>query len=107
MPIPKITFLHLAVLGALMGGELPGRTIRQRLEAVGHHKGLASFYHLMGRLEDEGLVKGTFQSEYIDGRPSRERVYAITGDGVAAFEEASDFVRSTQTIGITTAGFAN
>jgi DNA-binding PadR family transcriptional regulator len=94
MPIPEITSLQFLVLAFLVDGELPGRSLREKLAEQGRRKSAPAFYQFMARLEEAGLVEGRYDQKVIDGQIIKERVYAITGSGVHAWEGFRDFVLS-------------
>ena len=61
------------------------------MEEFGIHKAGPSFYQLMARLEDAGLVEGAYVKRAIEGRTVREREYRITADGSRAWTESGRF----------------
>ncbi len=89
--IPKLSHLQFLVLGTLRGGPLAGREIRRRLESFGTRTRGPAFYQLMARLEDGGLVEGSYHQDIIDGQIIRERHYRITADGSAAWRDCTEF----------------
>jgi hypothetical protein len=94
MPIPDVTRLQFLVLAALLDGELTGKRLRERLADEGERKSLAAFYMFMSRLEDVKLVKGRYETKSIDGVTIKERVYELTGGGIAAVDDFRAFVLS-------------
>ena len=89
--IPRLSHLQFLVAGILRGKTLPGRTIRRELKGFGVRKGGPAFYQLMARLEDAGLVKGTYHQEIIQGQIIRERHYRLTAEGVNSWDASRDF----------------
>ena len=89
--IPRLSHLQFLVVGLLRGRTLPGREIRDQLKLFGVRKSGPAFYQLMSRLEDAGLVEGSYHQEIIDGQIIRERHYRITADGTRAWEGSRDF----------------
>ncbi len=89
--IPRLSHLQFLVVGLLRGRSLPGREIRDRLKVHGVRKSGPAFYQLMSRLEDAGLVEGSYHKEIIDGQIIRERHYTITADATRAWEGSRDF----------------
>ncbi len=71
--------------------DLPGREIRSHLSEFGVRKSGPAFYQLMSRLEDAGLVTGSYHQEIIDGQIIRERHYRITAEGTRAWDGSRDF----------------
>jgi DNA-binding PadR family transcriptional regulator len=91
MKLPSLSHLQIAVLGALVGGELKGREIRGELkQARVTHSGPA-FYQMMARLEDAGFVAGWYEQKVVAGQIIKERRYRITPAGRRAWREARDF----------------
>ena len=89
--IPRLSHLQFLVVGILRGQSVPGREIRERLKAFGIRKGGPAFYQLMSRLEDAGLVDGSYHQEIVDGQIIRERHYTLTADGSRSWEGSRDF----------------
>ncbi len=89
--IPRLSHLQFLVVGLLRGRSLPGREIRDHLKVRGVSKSGPAFYQLMSRLEDAGLVQGSYHQEIIDGQIIRERHYRITADGRRVWEGSRDF----------------
>jgi DNA-binding PadR family transcriptional regulator len=76
----------LSVLHAIRDGVVYGFDI---LDATGLESG--TVYPILSRLENDGLVKSTWESQtraHADGRPAR-RYYAITASGKTALEAAT------------------
>lgn len=76
----------LSVLHAINDGVVYGFDI---LDATGLESG--TVYPILSRLEDNGLVRSTWESEaraHADGRPAR-RYYAMTPAGRTALERAT------------------
>lgn len=89
--IPRLSHLQFLVLGALRSGPLAGREIRERMETHGVRTRGPAFYQLMARMEDAGMVSGSYSQEVIQGQIIRERHYRITDGGAAAWSECSRF----------------
>ena len=89
--IPRLSHLQFLVVGILKGQHVPGRLIRARLLAFDVKKTGPAFYQLMSRLEDSGLVEGSYQQEIVQGQIIRERHYRLTGDGSRAWDQSRDF----------------
>ncbi|MFQ5529544.1 MAG: PadR family transcriptional regulator [Gemmatimonadota bacterium] len=87
-PLPHLQF---AVLGILGSDRKTGQELRDALRELGVGKGAPAFYRLMGRMEEGGLVEGTYVQEIVDGQIYRQRSYQITAVGRAARDEASRF----------------
>ena len=94
MGLPKLSHLQFLVLGSLLGGELRGREIRERMKEFGVRKSGPAFYQLMARLEDSKLVRGRYEQEIVEGQIIRERCYEILAPGLAAWNESRDFQAS-------------
>ncbi|MGD2069695.1 MAG: helix-turn-helix transcriptional regulator [Gemmatimonadota bacterium] len=88
---PRLSHLQFLVVGTLLGGGLSGRQIRKRLQDFAVRKSGPAFYQLMARLEDAGLVEGTYHQEIVEGQIIRERHYTITADGSRAWKASRDF----------------
>lgn len=95
MTLPKITHLQFTVLALLQEHERPGRTIREALGARGMRRSGPAFYQMMSRLEDADLVDGRYEQKIVDGQIIKERFYAITPAGAAAWEATRDFYLDT------------
>src|SRR4051812_10232463 len=91
MGFPEITHLQFLVLNWLLDAERSGRWIRAHLAKHGHTKSGPAFYQFMARLEEAKLVAGRYEAKEVDGQPVRERVYQITGGGVAACQDVRAF----------------
>ena len=74
-----------------MGGSVPGREVREALQGFGVRKSGPAFYQLMARLEDAGLVEGTYHQEVVEGQIIRERHYRLTAAGARAWRGSRDF----------------
>ncbi len=93
--IPKLSHLQFLVAGILRGRAMPGRVLRDELEARGVRRGGPAFYQMMARMEDVGLVSGTYHQEIIEGQIIRERHYELTAEGLRAWNTSRDFYLST------------
>ena len=90
--LPKLTHLQFCVLTILLNSELSGREVRERLKKDFKEKrSLASFYQLMSRLEESGMIEGHYKTTSIVGQGIRTRYYKIIGHGVRAWEQTRDF----------------
>lgn len=87
-PLPHLQF---AVLGILGSDGKSGQDIRDTLSEMGVGKGAPAFYRLMGRMEEAGLVEGSYDQEVVDGQIYRQRVYKVTAAGLRAREASSRF----------------
>ena len=83
--IPDITHLQFLVLGLLRRGDRPGRLLRRALARHGVERTGPAFYQMMARLEDAGLVAGEYEQKVVDGQIIKERRYALTPRGDAAW----------------------
>lgn len=89
--VPDITHLQFLVLGILRGGERRGRFIRRALERHGVRRTAPAFYQMMARLEDGGLVSGDYEQKVVEGQIIKERRYALTDRGDAAWSATRAF----------------
>ena len=89
--IPDITHLQFLVLGLLRRGERPGRLLRRALAKHGVERTGPAFYQMMARLEDAGLVAGEYEQKVVDGQIIKERRYALTARGDAAWTSTRVF----------------
>jgi DNA-binding PadR family transcriptional regulator len=89
--IPEITHLQFLVLGMLRDGDRPGRLLRRSLARHGVERTGPAFYQMMARLEDAGLVAGAYEQKIVDGQIIKERRYALTPGGDAAWSETRAF----------------
>jgi DNA-binding PadR family transcriptional regulator len=89
--IPRLSHLQFLVVGILRGRSVPGRRVREGLKGFGVRKSGPAFYQLMARLEESGLVEGTYHQEIVEGQIIRERHYKLTADGLRAWDASRDF----------------
>ena len=87
-PLPHLQF---AVLGILGSDRRSGQEIRNALVELGVGKGGPAFYRLMGRMEENGLVEGTYEQEVVNGQIYRQRSYLATAVGLKARDHAGNF----------------
>ena len=87
-PLPHLQF---AVLSILAETELLGREVREQLASLGLKKAGPTFYRLMSRLEESGLVRGRYEQEVIDGQIVRERCYSSTAKGKRERDRTANF----------------
>lgn len=92
--LPTVTHLQFLVLEHLRGGERAGSDTRALLAEHGARRTLAAFYQLMARLEEGGLVVGRYAQKTVRGQVVKERRYALTPLGEAAWQETCSFYRS-------------
>jgi DNA-binding PadR family transcriptional regulator len=95
LKLPQTTHLQFSVLAFLQAGEQSGKAVRRRLGELGLRRSSPAFYQLMSRLEDAGLVEGRYDQKVIDGQIIKERFYAITEDGLDAWQATRDFYVET------------
>lgn len=88
---PKLTNVQLLFLECVGADKVPGRQLREQLAKRGWRRSAPVFYQLASRLEDEGLVEGSYQQRIIAGQAVRERYYRLTAHGKQAFVEALRF----------------
>jgi DNA-binding PadR family transcriptional regulator len=96
--VPGITHLQFLVLGILRGGELPGRFVRRTLTRHGVRRSAPAFYQMMARLEDAGLVTGAYDQKIVASQIIKERRYALTDRGDAAWSSTRAFYSETSTV---------
>lgn len=90
--LPELTHLQFAILTILLDSERSGREVRQKLRTDHRIKrSLASFYQLMARLEESGMIEGRYETTSIEGQGIRTRYYKALGHGVRCWERARDF----------------
>jgi DNA-binding PadR family transcriptional regulator len=89
--LPTISHLQFLTLGVLLGGEQPGRAIRDAAAAYGFHRTAAAFYQLMARLERDGLVDAWYEQAKVGDQLVTERRYRITRAGARAWTETREF----------------
>src|SRR5690242_16820518 len=92
--LPAISHLQYLSLGALSGGEQPGRVIRDAAAEWGVKSTAAAFYQLMARLERDGLVEGWYAQVRVGDQMVTERHYRITTRGARACQHAREFYAS-------------
>src|SRR3954464_1262412 len=89
--VPDITHLQFLVLGMLRAGERRGRLLRRALERHGVRGTAPAFSQMMARLEDAGLVGGEYEQKIVEGQIIKERRYALTPRGEAAWTSTRAF----------------
>ena len=89
--MPEITHLQFLVLGMLRGGERRGRHVRRALARRGIERSGPAFYQMMARLEDAGLIAGAYDQKIVDRQIIKERRYALTPAGDAAWTSTRAF----------------
>jgi len=89
--VPELTHLQFLVLTTLMSSEKAGSEIRDELKKEGAKKSLASFYQLMARLEEAGMVHGRYEPIEVDGYLVKERRYKVKGQGKRAWNQTRNF----------------
>ena len=88
---PRLTHLQFVILGILLRGRRPGREIREELRRFGVARSGPAFYQLMGRLEEAGLVEGSYQQQIVEGQIIRERTYELQAVGRQAWNQCRRF----------------
>jgi hypothetical protein len=89
--IPDISHLQFLALGVLIGGEQPGRVIRDAAAGFGVRRTGAAFYQMMSRLERDGLVDGWYQQITVGDQSVTQRRYRITAAGSKAWAQTRAF----------------
>src|SRR4051794_31933117 len=89
--IPELTHLQFLVLGILRGGERTGHAVRKALARHGVRRSGPAFYQMMARLEDAGLAAGEYDQQILDGQIIKQRRYALTPRGDAAWSSTRAF----------------
>jgi hypothetical protein len=74
-----------------MPGGMTGRSLRDGLRGHGVKKSGPSFYQLMSRMEDAGLVKGWYEQQIVESQIIRERHYKLLAAGRKAWRLSRDF----------------
>lgn len=83
----------LSTFQALLLVEVPekenvsGMELRERIKEYGYRKTGPTFYAMMSRLEDLGLVASDFVEEKVRGRSVRSKVFTRTKNGMKAIDE--------------------
>jgi DNA-binding PadR family transcriptional regulator len=93
--IPEITHLQFLVLAMLRGGDLSGRVVRRALARHGVARSGPAFYQMMARLEDGGLVSGSYEQRIVDGQIIKERRYTLTPRSETAWTATRRFYADT------------
>lgn len=89
--LPRLTHLQFIVIGALLDGAHSGKEVRAELKRARAHRSGPSFYQMMARMEDAGLVSGWYEQEIVEGQIIRERRYELTAAGRSAWQQSRDF----------------
>ncbi len=89
--VPRLSHLQFLVVGTLRHRTVPGRQVRATLKTFGVRKSGPAFYQLMSRLEDAGLVEGSYHQEIVRSQIIRERHYTLTAEGSRAWEGSRNF----------------
>lgn len=94
--LPTLTHLQFCVLTILLDSELSGREVRERLtNDYKEKRTLASFYQLMSRLEESGMIEGHYKTKSVEGQGIRTRYYKVLGHGVQCWEQTRNFYIAT------------
>ena len=75
----------------LRGGERRGRHVRRALAVRGIERSGPAFYQMMARLEDAALLTGEYDQKIVAGQIIKERRYALTPRGDAAWTATRAF----------------
>jgi DNA-binding PadR family transcriptional regulator len=89
--LPALTHLQFLVLGGLLGGERPGRAIRDAIAAHDARRSGPAFYQMMARLERDGMVEGWYEQVPVGDQAVTERRYRIRPAGSRRWEETRAF----------------
>jgi hypothetical protein len=89
--LPPITHLQFLVLGVLLAGEQPGRTIREAIARYGVRRTGPAFYQMMARLERESLVEGWYEQIVVGDQAVTERRYRIRSVGIRVWTYTRSF----------------
>jgi hypothetical protein len=89
--LPSISHLQFLALGVLIGGERPGRQLRDVVAGYGIRRTLAAFYQMMARLERDGLAEGWYEQVRIGDQAVTERRYRATAAGVRVWNRTRAF----------------
>ena len=92
--LPRLTHLQFIVIGTLLAGARSGKEIRAELRRARVRRSGPSFYQMMARMEDAGLVRGWYEQEVVEGQIIRERRYALTTAGRSAWQHSRQFYLS-------------
>lgn len=99
--LPALTHLQFLVLGGLLGGEQPGRVIRDVVASYGARRSGPAFYQMMARLERDGMVEGWYEQVTVGDQAVTERRYRIRPEGSKRWAETRAFY---QRVGLAAAG---
>lgn len=99
--LPALTHLQFLVLGGLLAGEQPGRSIRDVIASYGARRSGPAFYQMMARLERDNLVEGWYEQVTIGDQAVTERRYRIRPAGSRRWEETRAFY---ERVGVAAAG---
>src|SRR5262245_18003242 len=88
--LPPITHLQFLVLGCLLGGEQPGRAIREVIAGYGVRRSGPAFYQMMARLERARGVEGWYEQITVGDQTVTERRYRIRPAGERLWSETRD-----------------
>lgn len=91
MALPKLTHLQFMTIGFLQHGARCGHDLRVALRRSGVRTSAPAFYQMMSRLEDHGLVRGSYDQQIVDGQMIRKRCYEVNALGARARQASRDF----------------
>lgn len=84
----NLTYNDIKVMSALIGSELYGIEIIQRVKSESNTKlFLGSLYNVLSRLEKNGLVKSRWGDDTEERKGARKRYYKLTGLGEKTVRE--------------------
>lgn len=88
-----LTALQFAVVSSLADGPLSGKELRSRLSSRGIKKAGPSFYQLMHRMVEAGLVEARYFKSQLGDQDYTECCYKITAAGIKAHKRTQEFYR--------------
>ena len=79
MPIPRASHTQFLVLNALLDGEKWGREVRAALRAENYASTHASFYEMIDRMEQSGVIESWFEERDVEGQKFNEKSLPFDG----------------------------
>jgi DNA-binding PadR family transcriptional regulator len=93
-PGQAMSFAWFSILSCVRHKVVSAKTIRLHLEARGFLQSSPSFYLMLGRMEQHGLIVGQTRTTVVGPQPINERWFETLPKGVDEFERLSNVLKA-------------